>query len=89
MWVLDEELLGTPEVSSSDSIPTGFCGQELWGLYLPGTGPREGGTGVGVGLFAPEISLPNFYPPHVDVGPACSMSLPFLPVWMDVVSLIL
>ena len=37
---------------------------------------------MGLGLFTPEIFLPNSYPPHVDEGPACS-------VWMDVVSLIL
>ena len=34
-------------------------------------------------------SLLNFFPPHVDVGSACSASSPLLPVWMDVVSLIL
>ena len=44
---------------------------------------------MGLGLLALEISLLNFYPPHVDVGPACSASAPLLPVWMNVVSLIL
>ena len=29
-----------------------------------------GGSGLGLGLLAPEIYLPNFYPPHVGVGPA-------------------
>ena len=55
--------------------------------YLPGTRTLE--PGMGLGLLAPKMSLPNFYPPHVDVEPACSMSLPLLPVWMDVLSLIL
>ena len=50
--------------------------------------PWAMGPGVGLGLLAPKISLPNFYPPHVDVGPAHSMSPPLLPVWTDVVSLI-
>ena len=59
----------------------------MW-TYLPRTEPWAGGPGVGLGLLAPEISLPYFYPPHEDVGPARSTSLPFLPVWMDVVSLI-
>ena len=33
-------------------------------------------------------SLPNFYPPHVGDESDCSTSVPLLPVWMDVVSLI-
>ena len=33
--------------------------------------------------------LLNFYPPYVGVGPAHYTSIPLLPVWMDVVSLIL
>ena len=89
MWVLYEELLGTPEVSSIDSIPAGFCIQKLWGLIFLTLEPWAGESVVGMGLLASNISLPNFYPPHMDVGPACSISLPFLPVWMDVVSLIL
>ena len=55
--------------------------------YLPGTGTL--GPGVGLGLLAPEISLPNFYPPYMGEGPAHSASVPLLPVWIDVVSLIL
>ena len=35
---------------------------------------------MGLGLLAPEVTLTDFYPPHVDVGPACSMSPPLLPV---------
>ena len=58
------------------------------GTYLPGTETLGWGPGVGLGLLAPGISLLNFYPPHVDVGPACSTSVSLLPVWMDVVSLI-
>ena len=38
--------------------------------------------GVGLGLLAPEISLSNFYSPHVGI----SVSPPLLPVWMTVVS---
>ena len=30
--------------------------------------PGLGGADVGLGLLAPEISLPNFYPPPVNVG---------------------
>ena len=47
------------------------------------------GFSVRLELLAPKISLPNVYPPHVDVGPAHSVSLPLQPVWMDVFSLIL
>ena len=75
MWVLQEELLGTLEVSSTDSIPAGFCSQKLWKLFFLALvywaffflgGGRE--SGVGLGFLAPRISLPNFYPPHIDVG---------------------
>ena len=70
------ELLGTPDVSSTNSIPAGFCSQKLWGLIFWYWIPGLGGCGVGLGVLTPEISLPNFYPPHVDVGPAYSMSPP-------------
>ena len=75
-------------VSSTNSIPTGFCSQKLWGPIFLALGPWAGGPGVGLGLLAPGISLPNFYPPHVDVGPAHPTSVPLLPVWIDMVSLI-
>ena len=50
--------------------------------------PWAGGTGVGLGLLAPKISLLDFYLPLVDVGPARSTSSSLLPVRMDVVSLV-
>ena len=84
MWVLLGKLLGTPEVSSTNSILAGFCSQKLWGLTFLALEPWAQGPGVGLGLLAPEIALPNFYPPHMDVEPAHSACLPFLPVWMDV-----
>ena len=77
-----------PAVSPTDSIPIGFCSQKLWGLTFLALEPWAVGPGMGLGFLAPEISFPNFYPPHV-VGPVHSMSVPLLPVWMDVVSLIL
>ena len=43
---------------------------------------------MGLGLLAPEISLLNFYPPHVGEGPARSTPAPRQPVWMEVASLI-
>ena len=46
------------------------------------------GFGLGLGFLTPEISVLNFYPPHVGEGPACAASVSLLPVWMDVVSLI-
>ena len=45
--------------------------------------PLAGGLGAGLELLAAEISLLNFYSPHVDVGPAHSPGLPLLPIWMD------
>ena len=76
-------LLGTPEVSPTDSIPTGFGSQKVWGLIFLALEPW-----AGLELLTPKIYRPNFYPPHVGVGPAHSMSPSFLPVWMGVVSLI-
>ena len=76
-------------MSSTDSIPAGFHSQKLWGLIFLAWEPWAGGVGVGLGLLAPEISLLNFYPPHMDVRPAHSASVPFLPVWIDVILLIL
>ena len=48
--------------------------------------PGLGRPVVGLGLLTPKISLLNFYPPHVYVGPAHSVSLPFLSVCIDVLS---
>ena len=61
---------------------------EVMGTYLSGTGTLCRGLGVGLGLLTPRIFLPNFYQPHVYVGPAHSESPPFLLAWMDVVFLI-
>ena len=67
-----------------------FLQPEIMGIYLPGTGTWAGGPHMGLGLLSPEISLPNFYPhTYVALGPASSLSLPLLPVCIDVVSLIL
>ena len=66
-----------------------FCSQKLWGLVFLVLQPWAGGTSVGLRLLAPEIFLPNFYPPCVHEGPASSMSVPLLPVWMDEVFKIL
>ena len=55
---------------------------EVMGIYLPSTGSLAGRPGVGLKLLTPEISLPNFYSPHMDVG-----TLSLLLLWMDVVSL--
>ena len=38
---------------------------EVVGTYLLGTGTLGWGAWLGLGLLAPEISLPNFYPLEV------------------------
>ena len=70
-----------------DSIPTDFCSQKLWGLTFLALESWAGRPGVGLSLLALEKSLPNIFPPQMDEGPARSLSVPLLPVWMDVVSL--
>ena len=60
-----------------------FLQPEVMGTYLPGIGTLCWGAWYGAGLLGPEISLLDFYPPRIDVGPAHSMSLPlFLSGWM-------
>ena len=55
MWVLQQEVLGAPAVSSTDLIPTGFCSQKLWGLIFLALEPWAAGPGVvGLGLLAPK-----------------------------------
>ena len=78
MWVPQEELLRAPVASSTDSTPTGFHSQVLWGLIFLALESWAGGPGVGLGLLAPDISLPNFYPRgcgaspfHVCTPPTC------------------
>ena len=87
MWVLEEELFEAQAFSSTYSIPFVFCIQKLWELIFLVLELWAKEPGVGLELLAPKISLPNFYPTYVDVGPACFISLPLLPVWIDVVSL--
>ena len=50
--------------------PCWFLQPEVVGTYLLGTGTLGWGACCGAELLTPEISLPNFYPPHVGVGPA-------------------
>ena len=74
--------LGLQKFLLPTQSPLFFCSSKLWGLIFLALQLWAGGSGVGLGLFTPEISLQNFYPPHMDVGPAQahSMSSPFLPV---------
>ena len=71
MWVSEEELLGAPAASSTDSILDGFCSQKLWRLTFPAQESWAGGPGVGLGLLAPKVSLLNFYPRGCGVTPFC------------------
>ena len=75
-------------VSSTDSIPAGFCSQKLWELIFLALESWARCPGVGLGLLASEIYLPNLYPPYMSERPVHSMFALLLPLWMDVVSLI-
>ena len=58
---------------------------EVLQTYLPAPGTLGlwgQSAGVGLCLLIPEISLPNFYPPHLGETPSHSTSPPLLPVWM-------
>ena len=79
---------GTPErpLHHSITLPAGLHSQKFWRLLFPALEYWGGGPGKGLGLLIPQRDLcsqdnrPNFYLPHVGVGPACSVSLPLLPV---------
>ena len=58
--------------------PHWFLQPEIVGTYLLGTGTLGWGPGVGLECLASEISLLNFYPPHVGVGPVYSASVSLL-----------
>ena len=62
---------------------------EVVETYFPGTGTLGWGPDMGLEFLTPKISLLNFYLLHIGYGPAHSLSVPLLPVWMDVISLIL
>ena len=80
--------LGLQKFLSSTQCPLVFAARSYGDL--PSQQWNPGLWGLVWGLDSSlKISLLNCYPPHVDGEPACSMSLPLLPVWMDVVSLIL
>ena len=70
-----------PVVSCTNSIPACVCSQQLWELIFLALEVWA----VGLGPLAPKMSLVNFFPPNVGVGPVHSTSATLLPVWMDVV----
>ena len=84
MWVPQEEMLRAPAASSTESIPDGFHSQKLWELIFLALEYWCGGPGMGLGLLIPKIPLLIFI--HKGVEPAHSISVPLLPVWMDMVS---
>ena len=66
------------------------------GIYLPGTGTLGYADWSGAGFAGSQGILPNFYPPHVNVGPPILPPLhaiahlhhfTLLPVWVNVASL--
>ena len=53
-----------------------FAARSCGGLIFLTLESWAGGPGMRLGLLAPKISLPNFYPPHVGEGPARSYLCP-------------
>ena len=45
-------LLGLQKFLGTNSIPTDFCSQKLWGLLFLALEPWAGGLGVGLGFLA-------------------------------------
>ena len=62
VWVPLEELLRASATFFTNSVPTGFCSQKLWGLVFLALESCAGGPGVALGILAPLISCLNSYP---------------------------
>ena len=61
MWV-KKNCLGLQKfLPVTQSVTAGFYKQELWGLIFLALEPWAGDPSVGLGLFAPEMYLPNFF----------------------------
>ena len=58
-----------PAVSSSSPTPTAFYSQMLWGIYLLGNGNLGCVVWPGAGMAQSQGIHPDFYLPHVHVGP--------------------
>ena len=56
--------------------PNWFLQPEVMGIYLPGTGTLGYADWSGAGFAGSQGILPNFYPPHVNVGPPVPLPLP-------------
>ena len=57
-----------PAVYFATPTPTGFYSQKLWRFIFLVLEPRAVWSGLGLGSLASKVSLPIFYPPHVNVG---------------------
>ena len=89
MWVPKEELLRASAASSSDLIPAGFGTQKLWGLLFLSLESLAGGL-VCFGSGSPRSCdiPPEFLSMWVWGQPVLCLR-PLIPVWRDVVTLIL
>ena len=58
--------------------PHWFIKPEVMWVYLSGTGTLGWGPGMWLGLLALKTSLLNIYPPHMYMGPVCSVSVLWL-----------
>ena len=67
VWVLYEELPGSPAVSCSASIPAGFCSQKLWELtnVFLALEPWAGRLGMGLGYCCGWLRIINHANIHV------------------------
>lgn len=85
MWsLLNLKSLGLQQaLVSLMHYPCSFSQPDVMVLLFPGTGTQDWGAGVGLRPFPlPEISLPFLNLCTVGMGPAYSLSLPLLPVFM-------
>ena len=89
-WVPQEELFWTPTFSSTDSMPTVFLQPKVMGTYLSGAGTLDWVAWCGAGTSHSWDIPPEFLSTTCEcMTSPFHTSLPLLPVWMDVVSLIL
>ena len=84
-WFFKGNCLGLQQFHLLTQSLLVFCSQKLCGLIFLALEQYVEVLVWGPWLLGPEIALRRFYPLHMNVGPAHSVSVLLLPIWMDVV----
>ena len=83
-WFFEGNFLGLQKFLPPIQSLLVFAARSYGDLTSLALGPWAGGPGVRLGLLAPEIPLPNFYPPHMGMfrQPILHLCPSHQPGWM-------